>query len=76
MEIDYFQLVFALSSIHTGKTSFSFKEPFNLFHLCLRTYLLALNNGASCFSSNDIANLLGQDPGKFAKRYDGGMLEK
>jgi len=54
---------------------FSFKECFNLFNLCLRSYLLALDNGASCFRSNDVANLLGQDPVKFAKKYDGGMLK-
>ncbi|CAF4949646.1 unnamed protein product, partial [Rotaria sp. Silwood1] len=38
------------------------------------TYLLALDNGASCFRSNDVANLLGQDPVKFARKYDGGAI--
>ncbi len=55
---------------------FSFKELFNLFNFCLRSYLLALDSGASCFTSNDVASLLGQDPVKFAKKYDGGMLKK
>ncbi|CAF1148840.1 unnamed protein product [Rotaria sordida] len=38
------------------------------------SYLLALDNGASCFNSNDIARLLNQDPGKFAQKYDGGAI--
>ncbi|CAF1388475.1 unnamed protein product [Adineta ricciae] len=38
------------------------------------TYLLALDNGAACLNSNGVANLLGQDPAKFAKKYDGGAI--
>ncbi|CAF3008670.1 unnamed protein product [Rotaria sp. Silwood2] len=38
------------------------------------SYLLALDNGTSCFSSNDVARLLGQDTVKFARKYDGGAI--
>ncbi|CAF4040020.1 unnamed protein product [Adineta steineri] len=38
------------------------------------SYLLALDNGTSCFSSNDVATLLGQDSSSFAKKYNGGAI--
>ncbi|CAF0723862.1 unnamed protein product [Adineta steineri] len=38
------------------------------------SYLLALDNGASCFSSNAVATLLGQDPPRFAQKYNGGAI--
>jgi hypothetical protein len=59
-----------------GLFLFSFEELFNLFDLRLRSYLLALDNGASCFSSDDVASLLGQDNVMFAKKYHNGMLKK
>ncbi|CAF1388780.1 unnamed protein product [Rotaria magnacalcarata] len=38
------------------------------------SYLLALDNGASCLSANDVANILSQDTVKFTKKYDGGAI--
>ncbi|CAF1453777.1 unnamed protein product [Adineta steineri] len=38
------------------------------------SYLSALDNGTSCFSSNDVATLLGQDSSSFAKKYNGGAI--
>ena len=37
-----------------------------------RSYLLALDNGASCFTSNKVAEFLNQDPIKFTNKYDNG----
>ena len=37
---------------------------------------MALDNGATCLNSNAVANLLGQDATKFARKYDGGMFKE
>ena len=39
-----------------------------------RSYLLALDNGASCLNSRDVASQLGQDAGRFSTKYDGGTF--
>lgn len=40
--------------------------------MAFRSYLLALDNGASCFTSNQVAAQIGQDPIKFSIKYDNG----
>jgi hypothetical protein len=76
MEINCSQPVSAQSSIHIGK---NFKS--NLIYkikidiLNLRTYLLELDNRKTCFTSSQVADLIGQDPVKFASKYDKGKKD-
>jgi hypothetical protein len=43
--------------------------------LNLRTYLLELDNRKTCFTLSQVADLIGQDPIKFANKYDKGKKD-